>query len=69
MALADLQTAINGIESLIAAESANPKPTYTLDGKTVNWTEWYKMMTETLESLKRQVQAYQPYIIRTRQIL
>ena len=69
MALADLQTAISGIESALAADAANPQPSYTLDGKTVQQNEWRTSLIQALESLKRQVQAYQPYIIRTRQIL
>ena len=69
MALADVQTAIQGLESALAADSANPQPTYTLNGKTVQRSEWRESMTRTLESLKKQQQAYQPFLIRTRQVL
>jgi hypothetical protein len=69
MALSDLQTAINGIEAALATEAANPKVSYTLDGKSVDYNSWFKAMTDALESMKRQVNAYQPYTIRTRYFL
>ena len=67
MALADLQTAIQGLESALAADAASPQPTYSLNGKTVDRNAWRTTMIEALEGLKKQVQAYQPYLIRTRQ--
>lgn len=69
MALADIQVAIQGLESALAADSANPQPTYTLNGKTVQRSEWRESLVRALEGLKKQQQAYQPYLIRTRQIL
>lgn len=69
MALADLQTAIQGLESALAADSVNPQATYTLDGLTVSQNEWRENLTNTIAALKKQVNQYQPYIIRTAQRL
>ena len=69
MAVTDLQAAIQGLESALAADSANPQPTYSLNGKTVSRTEWRTSLIQALEGLKQQVNQYVPYIIRTRQSL
>lgn len=69
MAVADLQTAIAGIESALATDAANPQPSYSLNGKSVSRNEWRTSLIEALEGLKRQVNQYQPYIVRTRHSL
>lgn len=69
MAVTDLQAAIQGLESALAADSSNPQPTYSLNGKTVSRTEWRTSLIQALEGLKQQVNQYVPYIIRTRQSL
>ena len=35
--------------SLIAAITANPKPTYDIDGQSVAWTEYLRRLQETVE--------------------
>jgi len=65
MALPDLQYAIQGLESALAADAVNPQPSYSVNGKQVSRNEYRTSLIEALEGLKKQVQAYQPYIIRT----
>lgn len=64
--LSDLQTAINGLEAALAADAANPQPSYTLDGKSVQRSEWRTSLMDAIEAMKRHVNAYQPYLVRTR---
>ena len=35
--------------------TAHPKPTYSLDGKSVSWGEYYAMIFQNLETVRRQI--------------
>ena len=41
--------------AILADMSAHPKPTYSLDGKSVSWAEYYSMIFNNLENVNRQI--------------
>jgi hypothetical protein len=57
MAVLDtLIIAKTNIANNLAALTANPKPSYTLDGETYNWSEYYQILTDQLIILDRAIQ-------------
>jgi hypothetical protein len=57
----DLITARNNFAAKLAAESANPKPTYSIDGQSVSWTEYYKFLSEQVDRLNEQINNGEPF--------
>jgi len=53
--LTDLQTARNQVAANIKNATANPKPSYNIDGQTVNWTAALKLWGEMLQTLNDQI--------------
>lgn len=64
------------LENLIAARdnfaaqlvelSANPKPSYNIDGQSVRWTEHYKFISSQIDKLNDQINDEQPFEIVSR---
>ena len=52
----DLQTAYNNLCARIADVTANPKVSYTIDGRTYNWTEYLAMLIQNRAPLKQAIQ-------------
>lgn len=67
MALSDLTTALQNLDTQIASVTSSPKPNYTLNGKTVGWSEFLANLVKQRGELKRLIQAEQPFLVRTRQ--
>lgn len=62
----NLTTAANNIAATLASISASPKPTYSVDGQTVSWSEYFQMLTMQISVLRRQAQeADGPFEVRT----
>lgn len=51
MALSHLETALENIDSQLATMTASPKPTYSLDGKSVSWGEHFNNLLSAREKL------------------
>lgn len=66
---ADLRTIRDQIIANVKAESASPKPSYAIDGESVDWTTWAKAQQDRIEQLNRMINAVDPYILATRQSL
>lgn len=68
MAVVDsLTTAYANVAANLAAITANPKPTYNIDGKSFNWQELFDSYTNQLKALKRAIQDEQaPFQISSR---
>jgi len=62
--LARDQIAVN-----LAAETASPKPSYSIDGEAVDWVTWAKSQQDRIEQLNRTINAMRPYVVTTRQTL
>jgi hypothetical protein len=54
--LTTLQTAKSNVCNLIALITANPKPTYSINGQSVQWESYYRTLTESLKTLNEQIQ-------------
>lgn len=50
-AIDDVQTSINNVASLLAQITANPQPTYSVQGVSISWTEYKSSLTKDLNEL------------------
>lgn len=57
----DLTTARDNFAAKLAEVSAAPKPTYSIDGQSVSWTEYYKFLSEQVERLNVQINNGEPF--------
>lgn len=70
--LENLVTIRDGIASLIATEVAyqltnGPKPSYSIDGESVDWPGWFAAMSDRLDSLNEQIKrARAPFMVVSR---
>ncbi|MBP3956464.1 hypothetical protein J8F10_14380 [Gemmata sp. G18] len=65
----NLNTTIAGYATALAADSVNPQPTYTLDGKTVSRNEWREGLARLITALQKTVNAQSPYVVSTKMVL
>jgi hypothetical protein len=49
----------------LAIESANPKPTYSLDGQNVSWDEYRASLLKTIEGINALIVMFDPREIRS----
>lgn len=49
--------------ALIAELTANPKPTYYLDGQTVSWNEYLARLQATVDWCERKLAGQEPFEI------
>jgi hypothetical protein len=52
--------------ALIATITANPKPTYSIDGQSVDWSEYLRRLQETVAWCDQQLAAQAPFEFETR---
>jgi hypothetical protein len=48
----NLQTAIDQVCAKIVAVTANPRPSYGIDGQSISWGEYYSGLVKLREDLK-----------------
>jgi hypothetical protein len=65
----NIAQAISGYEAALVADSANPQPSYTVDGKKVERTEWRAAINDILNDLYLKENQAKPYVVRTRMML
>lgn len=53
--LENLQTAYTNVCTKLADVTASPKPSYSVDGKSVSWGEHYKQLTTLRDDLKKAI--------------
>ena len=53
--------------SLAQLESlrANPKPTYSIDGQQVSWTQYVESLQQTVDWCDRKLEGYDPFEYRS----
>ena len=61
-----LKTIRNQTLTLIAEITANPKPTYTIDGQSVAWTDYLAQLRKTVEWCDRMIADEEPVEIISR---
>lgn len=55
-AAANLATARNNIAQQLADMTADPKPSYSVDGKSVSWGEHFSNLTNLLRTIEENIQ-------------
>lgn len=53
--LSSLNTALSNVAANLAAITANPKPSYSVNGKSVSWTEYFNALIQQQEALNRAI--------------
>ncbi len=51
--------------AIIAELTANPKPTYYIDGQTVSWNDYLARLQATVDWCERKLAGEQPFEIRS----
>jgi hypothetical protein len=54
--------------AIIAELTANPKPTYYLDGQTVSWNDYLENLQATVDWCERKLAGHEPFEIRSQGI-
>ena len=52
--------------AIIAQVTADPKPSYSLDGQTVSWAEYLGKLRDTVDWCERKLAGQEPFEIRSR---
>lgn len=52
--------------AIIAQITAEPKPSYSLDGQAVSWAEYLARLRDTVDWCERKLAGQQPFEIRSR---
>lgn len=61
----NIQVAIANIAAKIVELSADPRPSYEVDGQRVEWTEFMRMLVQQLEALRKSQMQLQGPVMRT----
>ena len=48
----NLQTALDNVAAKLAAITADPKPSYSIDGQSISWGTYYKDLVALRDALK-----------------
>ncbi len=54
--------------AIIAELTANPKPTYCIDGQTVSWSDYLARLQATVDWCERKLAGQEPFEIRSQGI-
>jgi hypothetical protein len=66
--LEQLQTILAQTLALIAQLTADPKPTYYLDGQTVSWSDYLSRLQATVDWCERKLAGQEPFEIHSQGI-
>jgi hypothetical protein len=61
--LENLNTTLATLIEKLTEAVANPKPSYSLDGQSVSWGDYYRMLTEQIKAVREQIQMEDPYFL------
>lgn len=53
----NLETARSNMAARLAEITANPKPDYSIDGKSVSWSGYVSMLTDQMQRINALIQA------------
>lgn len=69
VALANIQTSIQQVSALIVLITANPQPSYSVQGVSISWAEYLAQLTEQLNKfMELQVLLSGPYQLVTQAV-
>jgi hypothetical protein len=60
--LENMQTALANVSAKIAEITANVKPSYSIDGQSVSWSEYYRSLMDTRKAIIDAINQAYPYI-------
>ena len=61
-----LQSALENVILQLTLITANPKPSYSIDGQSVSWESYYAMLLRSIDELRKQIQIQSgPFELRT----
>ena len=63
--LEQIQTIKSQALASIAEITANPKPSYTIDGQSVSWNAYLRHLRQTVDWCQRKLAAEQPVEVRS----
>ncbi len=58
--MSQIQTIKSQTLVLLAELTANPKPSYSLDGQQVSWSEYLRQLLDTVDWCDRQLRSEEP---------
>jgi hypothetical protein len=61
----ELQTVLESLVSALAAAAANPKPSYSIDGQSVSWGEYLKMLQDGIKTVSELMTSFNPVELRS----
>jgi len=61
--LQQIRTIMSQTLAIIAELTANPKPTYYIDGQTVSWNDYLKSLQATVDWCERKLAGREPFEI------
>jgi hypothetical protein len=64
--LEQVQTIKSQTLAIIAELTANPKPTYYIDGQSVSWNDYLRNLQATVDWCERKLAGEEPFEIRSR---
>lgn len=62
----DLETIKSNLITALKTASANPKPNYSIDGQSVSWADYIKMLNDQITAVNLQINNETPYEYETR---
>jgi hypothetical protein len=66
--LEQVQTIKSQTLAIIAELTANPKPTYYIDGQSVSWNDYLRNLQATVDWCERKLAGQEPFEIRSQGI-
>lgn len=64
---ANLESARDNLATILAEITADPKPSYSVEGKSISWNEYQSMILSQMANLEAMIQrAAGPFELRTR---
>lgn len=59
--LSNLQTLKTNLITALNDAIASPKPTYSIDGQSISWGEYYRMLSEQIKVVNELINMEDPY--------
>lgn len=63
--LTQITTARDSLLAALVTVCASPKPNYNLDGQSVSWGEYFKMLSEGVKELTELMGYFDPVIVQS----
>lgn len=58
--VASLKTTLDNFVAALETASANPKPNYSIDGQSVSWGEYLRMLTDGIKACTELLGTFEP---------